>query len=856
MVEVEIVGEVPAGTSSRARRGEPVTLGVPVPAGALTGVDRLELVSEGGAVTPVQARCLERRADGSVRWVLLDFLADIAEGADRWRLRAGGDTTPRFGPAVSAVLRNGTVVVDTGPMRFVLGDESTFPFREVLRGGSPVIDPAGGALRVVGEDGRPWRLRGVRAEIEDAGPIRAAVLIRAGLEAGRARRAQLELRLHFFAGLGTVRAELMVRNPRRALHPNGYWDLGDPGSIRFRELSLALATPAEGPVQASLESGQPVEDMAGSVRVRQDSSGGMNWQSETHVAADGRVHLGRRGYHGASGRGEITGLRATPAVVVGPKDRSLGLAVPRFWQNFPVAIDAGARSISLSLFPDGEGPAHELQGGEQKTHVFHVAFGPDDVTEGPLEWCRAPLRVRCETGSYARAGVGIQVDGTGHVRAGDYERLIAPALDGPSSFFEKREAIDEYGWRHFGDLFGDHETAGDQGGGIISHYNNQYDAVQAFATHFMRTGDWRWWELADDLARHVVDIDIYHAPDDRAAYAGGLFWHTNHYTSAATATHRSYSRVSGLPGGGPSNEHNYTTGLLTHYLMTGSRASADAAVELARWVVAMDDGARSRFRFLDRGDTGLASSTYSPDYHGPGRGAGNSINALVDGHRLTGDETLLAKAESLIRRCVHPDDDPVSFELLDAERRWSYTVFLQMLGKFLDYKRELGREDAMYAYAREVLVRYARWMATDERPALDFPERLEYPTETWAAQDVRKADVFHLASRYAPAEDRERFLERRDWFFAYALDTLASMPTAAFTRPLVLLLGQGARVAYSRPEPVPAGGAPHRFAPRVPFVPQKHRAIVRLRRLALTGLTVTVAGALIAAWLLFSGRMG
>ena len=32
-----------------------------------------------------------------------------------------------------------------------------------------------------------------------------------------------------------------------------------------------------------------------------------------------------------------------------------------------------------------------MQGGEQKTHTFYVAFGRDAVTDEPLDWCRTPL---------------------------------------------------------------------------------------------------------------------------------------------------------------------------------------------------------------------------------------------------------------------------------------------------------------------------------------------------------------------------------------------------------------------------------------------------------------------------------
>ena len=96
---------------------------------------------------------------------------------------------------------------------------------------------------------------------------------------------------------------------------------------------------------------------------------------------------------------------------------------------------------------------------------------------------------------------------------------------------------------------------------LVSHYNNQYDAVAGFASQFLRTGDVRWWELMDDLARHVVDIDIYHTDRDKSAYNDGLFWHTSHYVDAGLSTHRSYPQSPRVGGGGPSNEHNYATGL-------------------------------------------------------------------------------------------------------------------------------------------------------------------------------------------------------------------------------------------------------------------------------------------------------
>src|SRR5262249_43319044 len=196
---------------------------------------------------------------------------------------------------------------------------------------------------------------------------------------------------------------------------------------------------------------------------------------------------------------------------------------------------------------------------------------------------------------------------------------------------------------------------------------------------FMRTGDVRWWTQLEELAAHVTDIDIYHTDEDKAAYNHGLFWHTVHYVDAGRATHRTYPHAAGSSGGGPSSEHNYPTGLMLHYFLTGDEASRESALGLARFVVDIDDGRRTLFRWLDRGHTGLASASRTPDYHGPGRGSGNSVNALVDGHRLRGDREYLDKAEQIIRRCTHPTEDVAALNLLDAENRWFYTMFLQAL---------------------------------------------------------------------------------------------------------------------------------------------------------------------------------
>ena len=363
-----------------------------------------------------------------------------------------------------------------------------------------------------------------------------------------------------------------------------------------------------------------------------------------------------------------------------------------------------------------------------------------------------------------------------------------------------------------------------------------------------------------ELALHVRDIDVYHTDEDKSAYNHGLFWHTYHYVDAETSTHRSYPRAPKVSGGGPGGGQHYATGLMLHYFLTGDPLSRETAIELARGTIDMDDGRKTVFRWLARGCTGHATSSGSFSYHGPGRAPANSLDALLVGSRLTGEPEFLAKAEQIIRRCIHPADDIEARNLLDAENKWFYTMFLQALGRYLDFKAERGQLDRMYAYARASLLHYARWMAEHEYPYLDKPEILEYPTETWAAQDMRKSEVFEAAARIADtSEERERFLERSRFFFESSTTTLAKMPTRSLARPVVLLLSNGLARADSELNPefpsLPGPETTYDFGSPETFIPQKTVAIRRFKLIASLAGAVAAIAAILLIIAFVSGRV-
>ena len=64
------------------RRKYPLTRGVPLPQGTVTGVENLSLQDAQGQDVPVQLRVLGRWPDGSAKWVLVDFQADVEAGQE------------------------------------------------------------------------------------------------------------------------------------------------------------------------------------------------------------------------------------------------------------------------------------------------------------------------------------------------------------------------------------------------------------------------------------------------------------------------------------------------------------------------------------------------------------------------------------------------------------------------------------------------------------------------------------------------------------------------------------------------------------------------------------------------------
>lgn len=794
-------------TEGLDRIREPIAFGVPVAQGLLANPDGLTL-SAGEQTLPLDVRAIQHWPDGSVRWCLLDTQVDVKAGQPTVCTLATGDR-PAPAAAVSVVdARAGSVFeVNTGVAGFKV---KTDDLSCVAGGGSTGLQdvlletPAGRHLSPTIETSQWSRHQGAaRATLSQQGSY---------CDEGGEALCRFVSELTFHAGSARVSWQFTLHNPRAAEHPGGLWDLGDPQSLLFKGLQATVRLPEASRVQLQVEPEGHWLPVSQLLNVFQASSGGEHWDSRNHVDRTGKVNLPFKGYRLQVDNTEQSGSRAAPVLVA---DSGVALCIDRFWQNFPKALSFQAGAVGLHLFPAACAMEHELQPGEQKTHRLELDFA---ATMDSAPALRSGLVAHLAPEYVAASGCLAHFS----CRPEPLDRLIAMGLDPKQGFLAKREIVDEYGWRNFGDIFADHESLYlAQGNLFVSHYNNQYDPLYGFLRQFLLTGDARWKRMADELAWHITDIDIYNTVQDRAEYNGGLFWHTDHYVDAYTSSHRTYSRHQKpngrdvTQGGGPGAEHCYTHGLMLHYCLTGSTRSREAVLQLTQWITDFYEGtgtvvevmldARNRVlpKLKARGVDGRILSHRYPF----NRGVGNFINGLLDSFALTGEKRFVQKAEQVISKTFSPQDNLSDRKLEEVEVAWFYTIFLQAVARYLETKKQLGEENtAQYAFSRQAFMKYATWIAQHDQPYLSEPDILEFPNDTWAAQDLRKAWILYYATMYAATEAEQKTLrDRADFFYHYVEQTLSNSETRHFSRILAILMqNHGVHGFFSAAEkPVP-----------------------------------------------------
>ncbi len=411
----------------------PVTRGVPMPVGVLRETDGLAVVNPEGDRVPAQFRVLARWADGSVKWVLVDFQtkADSSGTATYNLTDESADEAPA--PRQSATDHSTTYTsvrveetendlhVDTGVLRFMVDRPRYRFFHSVSLGDVQRGEPAhtergrdrGGAgdawarIRESASDGGlVRRLYGpgglCRASlagdscvvtIEECGPLRTVVRMESALEAdipmhhyGGYRPVRCITRIHAFAGqafLRILQTHVFTCNPREVEIEDLALDVPTP----FTGFSPDYGFGLNGTVTGTLDHGERlrvVQKKDDQVQVTHGRPGIESFIAED-LACDGWATLS----DGTSG---------------------VGVACLNMAEEYPRAIELtgdGRMTVYARHDPDGsrlslaryaeEVAWHEGEGmyadgtGIAKTTEFYVLYFEEDRREEAVETLRCAL---------------------------------------------------------------------------------------------------------------------------------------------------------------------------------------------------------------------------------------------------------------------------------------------------------------------------------------------------------------------------------------------------------------------------------------------------------------------------------
>ena len=178
------------------------------------------------------------------------------------------------------------------------------------------------------------------------------------------------------------------------------------------------------------------------------------------------------------------------------------------------------------------------------------------------------------------------------------------------------------------------------------------------------------------------------------------------------------------------------------------------------------------------------------------RGIANYVNALLDSFELTQNEDYLTQVQNIFANSMHPDENLAERDLQNVELTWFYTVLLQALCRYLQVKESRQEFDQHFYYCRDCLLHFADWMLIHEYPYLEKPDVLEYPNDTWTAQDLRKAHVLAAAHYYSP-DKKNQYMIKAQFFQQYVAEKLTHAETKTYTRILVLVMqNQGTVEVY------------------------------------------------------------
>ncbi len=584
----------------------PVRSGIPFPSGALTSVANLRLESaDGSQEIPAQFDAISKWPDGSVKVALLHVVTDLG-AARNYRVAYGPGVTRT--PLPRPVSVTGTpateIVVDTGAIKFAVNKQGLLAklWRDVNANGAfesneQIID-SGEMFMVNAFDNKEYTASAAQdavVTIEENGPMRTVIKAQGSLTNGTGVLTKYLVRYYASQGSDKVDIETTIIDDRLEANVE---KVGPNLAISAKALGMRWHYLSDGAPNYRF-GGENGAAYSGTVSGEHFLSQGGKFSAVTDTTKGELLRSFQFGYSGVG-----SGSKAPGWVAVDSGTRHMALMVKDFWQQFPNELNINGNTLTANLFParavgavaDTVAPAQSgneyrrpntlyfnRQGGA-KTYQLRLAFGDTTAATPALHsmndsYQRHRLDLMAAPSWYTASGVfgDLNVGGSTAAASG-YSAGLMRNIYEPS--FEKAPELGKeanmFGWRDYGNRLRGGWAVVQNGVRVPSFYNDTHVGANNFFKEFLRTGDQRWYGLADIATRHFMDLGVHHGP--RAGY-----WSTGGLPQPAGEVHAVSHENIDHEGRNLHWGHTHVSGLSDTYLLTGDKRALDVLNEIGNW---------------------------------------------------------------------------------------------------------------------------------------------------------------------------------------------------------------------------------------------------------------------------------
>jgi len=600
--ELKLTAHEPANL---LRTAEPLSGGVPLPAGTFRNGQPFSLFSDGREM-PAQVLPLVVDEKGFLRWVLIDFQADLQAAQNREFLLTV--TPPAAKPPLPLRITDNAsgVTVDTGKITFTIARDKPFSlFSAVEAGGKPLAN--GGEIsytEVTNPDREPHRYIADRPSIivvEHAGPLRATICVKGFVVGDQQTRMRYIARITAWAGRSDVHVKYSLANSNEQHY---CYRLIKDCSI---ELKLANA-----PTSALVGTGRPAEAalpcfMRQSMRV-------------VKAAVHGEDALGNAKWlHKAPG---ATGPGGAKAVAAG-KDLWVSSGKGDVSEGWIAAITTDA-AIFVTDICFVEDPPRQLAVNDNAI-VLSPIVEPFEGAETPFSDRHRLLMDCSHLSSEYVFDFRASPDPTQLSRQARLSRSRLHVIAPPEWYFQTESlavgrfgtradeiaCYDKWGWKYDASKIPQgaapmFTNISRWTGGDDNHYTSEQDTLDSLVLMYLRTGHRSFFDAAQAWANYFMDLEAWRT-DDWRYKDGGVWWLTG--GPLGNRPQRTRDPISGLLNNAPAAPwtdaakckppftkpaaldfwflgnakqcycHNWGEGLAEWFLLTGDRDALEAAID-------------------------------------------------------------------------------------------------------------------------------------------------------------------------------------------------------------------------------------------------------------------------------------